>query len=262
MFSRFKKWLKRSGIKYFMLNEGAVNPSNGDEMIDSLNPLDAVIENPDYPMARIYREDVWTGITDTFHVIMGNHFDLNKTGNGRVGILDIFIIPLIGRRLIALAYHPENNDILKFFAGIIGIPIEICRGIIAIGLTLFLSPIVALVHLFSYCCKASRLKNDVLDLKIIKTNGESIEPSRSKSTDPSTTMIFREWMHQNKVHLNEIAVNHKKQEYFAYHGGVYSLTGMYTPRNNESQFKVAHENLLIAVEAFKELNIGGRGIGR
>jgi len=39
----------------------------------SFNPLEQVIENSQYPLARIYRGGLKTGITDTFHVLMGRH---------------------------------------------------------------------------------------------------------------------------------------------------------------------------------------------
>ncbi len=83
MLTRVKNWFKKSGIKYVVIPSRHPNYHlQGTEMIDSLNPLDRVIEHPEYPMARIYREGFWTGVADTFHVLMGNHYDMYVTGGG------------------------------------------------------------------------------------------------------------------------------------------------------------------------------------
>ncbi|MCE3237852.1 MAG: hypothetical protein K0R24_833 [Gammaproteobacteria bacterium] len=165
MSSSFKNWLKKSGIKYSLARGRSFQ---GQEMIDSLDPLDRVIEHPKYRLARIYRDDIWTGIIDTYHVLLGNHYDLYLTGGGRKGVLDLLIFPVISRRLIGFAYANEYHISLSLFAGIIGYVLEIPRGLLAISLTLALSPVVAFVHGCAYS-KKKKLRENLHRLKIAKT---------------------------------------------------------------------------------------------
>ncbi len=166
MISRFKNWLKKSGIKYSLAHNSAFQ---GQEMIDFLNPLGRVIEHSEYPMARIYRKSLWTGIKDTYHVLMGNHYDLFLTGNGRKGVLDLLIFPVISRRLIGFAYSNEHHISISVAAAIIGYALEVPRGLLGISLTFVLTPFVAIFHVGAYFLKKKELRENIHLLKIAKT---------------------------------------------------------------------------------------------
>lgn len=167
MFTKLKNWLKKSGISYFLIHPD--HPKHnilcGKEMIDSLNPLDRFIESSNYPMARLYRTSFWNGVADTFHILVGNHFDEALSGSGRKGVLDILVFPTIGRRLLGYVANPDGNGLLRIISGLFGILLEIPRVILGILLTAVLTPIVGLVHLFSYF-RAKKLKHQVNNLKI------------------------------------------------------------------------------------------------
>src|SRR3990167_11132315 len=122
----------------------------------SFNPMRAVIENPSYPAARIYRESFWIGILDTYKVFVGNHY----AGRLRMGIIDVLIFPVIASVLGKYAQKNENP-----IAGLIGGVLELGRGLIGGLLTLAISPIVALVHLFA-APKAKKLKNTVKNVRV------------------------------------------------------------------------------------------------
>lgn len=157
MINKVKTWLKKSGINYSL---AGARSFQGTEMIDSLNPFDVIIEDPEYPLAKIYRESAWTGIMDVWEILMGDHYDLYLTGHGRKGVLDLLIFPVIGRRLVGYSFEQTSNPILSFFARIVGYLLEIPRGILAGVLTFALSPIVGVVHLFAYFT-AKRLYGEI-----------------------------------------------------------------------------------------------------
>ncbi|MCE3237850.1 MAG: hypothetical protein K0R24_831 [Gammaproteobacteria bacterium] len=165
MFSRFKNWLKKSGVKYVRIN--GQRPLEGQEMIDSLTPWDPVIEHPEYPLARIYRESFWTGIKDTFNVLVGNHHDIGWSGKSRKGVLDLLIFPVIGRRLMRFTDNNlEDHMFLSLMVGSIGIIFEMSRIMLGGLLTLALTPVVAIVHAWAYF-ENKKLKENLLYLKVI-----------------------------------------------------------------------------------------------
>jgi len=261
MTTRFTKWLKKSGINW----HSYAHPENDRaqdsyEIIDSLNPFDAFIENPAHPIARIYRESFWTGISDTFDVLMGNHFDYEKKG-GRIGVLDILIFPLISRRLIAYSddlinRYPLVSGLLGFLGKILQIPRIVLGGL----LTFILSPIVALVHLFT-SCKAKQLKNDVQDLSISVTHIPVPSEQQDNIPTAQTTTTLHAWMQpkEKQAQLGKIEVYKKspenKSEKTAYYYNHRFIKNMWTRTtfqvNNDSQNPKA-------LEAFHALNIGCR----
>jgi hypothetical protein len=165
MISRFKNWLKKSGIKHVRM--AGRFPFEGQEMIDSLNPLEEVIEHSQYPMARIYRESLWTGIKDTFNVLVGNHHDMERRGKSRKGVLDLLIFPVIGRRLMGFTnYNLEDHMFLSLMVGIIGIIFEMSRIMLGGLLTLALTPIVAIVHACAYF-KKKKLRENLRYLRVV-----------------------------------------------------------------------------------------------
>jgi hypothetical protein len=170
MLSRFKHWLKRSGMY--------VDNNHSLEIIDSLNPLDAVIETSAYPWAKIYRNTVWEGIIDAYHIFVGNHVNLHDQTSGRIGIIDILIFPLIVRRLIDFGFraHRRANQIatqalsrawsiVGVFLVIVGLMLDIPRHVIGVILAVLFSPVVALVHLILYSKKA-KLEEDINNLMV------------------------------------------------------------------------------------------------
>lgn len=157
------KWLKSSGIRY----------RDGREMIDSLNPLDEVIETRKNPMARIYRTSVWRGIFDTYNVLVGSHYNFkNKNGQTRKGILDLLLFPVIARRLMYLAYRPTPKWYMKLLvipAAVVGIPLEIIRGLLGIILTVPLSTVVVGIHTLT-AYKGYQLRKRALSLRVSHVN--------------------------------------------------------------------------------------------
>jgi hypothetical protein len=186
-------WFKSSGI----VNSWAEpkRPSlQGQEIVDDLNPLAAVVENPKHWLARIYRESVWRGIADTYHVLVGDHYDLALNGKGRKGILDILLFPSIGRRLMGFAFNPQHDRYFRIIAAIPAFLLEIPRGIIGGLGTLALSPAVAVVHVVTYF-KASKLKETAGNLQIAVT----------KETDKKTyTTTLLQFMQENNLSLSDI----------------------------------------------------------
>lgn len=96
------------------------------------------------------------GICVTFEILAGNHYDVFAQGHSYKGLLDLFILPLLARKLIANNFPPtEEEQINKHFlqknaewgmAVSIALPIEIVRCAIAVALTIALLPVVTLVH--------------------------------------------------------------------------------------------------------------------
>lgn len=220
MLNKIKKWLQKSGIKY---NTATCIPNSpdddlllGTEIEDSLNPFDDIIEDPAYPMARIYREDFWTALSDTYNVLVGKHFDIHLTGWGRKGILDVLIFPIIGRHLIGYSANQNSNFILAPIAKTIGYMLEIPRHILGVGLTLALSPIVAITHLFTRP-KANKLKKEVENLPIIELTHEMKEVTLSNKVtkeilaekkiifQKQTETSLKQWMQKNREKCNKQA---------------------------------------------------------
>ena len=101
----------------------------------SFNPLRIVIENPQYPLARIYRESFWTGLSDTYNVLLG-HDEEGKWLHP--GVLDVLGYPLLARFLLANAAKHQHS-ILAALGGFIGSAIYWAHSILGAALTLALS---------------------------------------------------------------------------------------------------------------------------
>lgn len=139
---------KDSGIVYCLAGN---NPCQGKEMIDS-----TVSEN----IRAAFNSDLdyFSGLSTTYNILVGNHYDLYLTGRvdskgGSKGALDYLIFPLVARKLISDTYLNERREhgFSNALAWAVAIPLEITRFSAAIALTLLLAPIVALVHLIKVC---------------------------------------------------------------------------------------------------------------
>src|SRR5947208_2205938 len=106
MLNRFKNWLKDPDMKYLY------GKYTGEPMIDSLNPFCVVVEDSQYPLARIARQSFWDGMFDTYGVFVGNHYDLLQTKKTYKGFLDIFIFPSISRRAMYYYHSKDRNRVL------------------------------------------------------------------------------------------------------------------------------------------------------
>ena len=138
-----------SGVTYRF--GGSDDPCQGKEMIDSL-----VSEN-------IYKAwnsnlDFQSALYATYDILMGDHYDLyfhgqNDCRGGSKGALDYLIFPLVARKLIADFYFETNIrvSIFNVLAWSIALPLEVTRFSAAVGLTLLLTPVIALVHLLRGC---------------------------------------------------------------------------------------------------------------
>ncbi|MBA2648448.1 MAG: hypothetical protein H0U75_02410 [Legionella sp.] len=154
MLDKIKHYLKKSGI--IVTNESG----QWEELHDSINPFDEIIEHSEYPLARIYRQEFFDGIIDTYDVFMGEHYNLKK---GRKGILDLLIFPLFARLLIIEALNTRQYKLIRIIAAIIGAPLEIARGVLGVALTLVVSPLVAVVHFLAFF-KAQSYKKEIESL--------------------------------------------------------------------------------------------------
>lgn len=157
MFTRIKNWLKKSSII-----------SDLTEKNISLNPFEEIFENKSYPMARIYRENFWTALKDSYSVLVGKH---DVSGREREGILDYLIFPIIARHLNAYSSNVKNNFIIRRIARGVGGILNITRDVLGIALTLTVSPIVGFVHLATRP-NANKLKEAVAELPIVEIKYE------------------------------------------------------------------------------------------
>jgi hypothetical protein len=239
MLSRLKNWLKKSGI----------------------NPMVKVIENPKYPLARVYRDSVFQGIVDTFDVLMGNHFDFDNNGSGRKGVLDILILPLISRKIFfefisTMAWNPAEPKMtfkkgLRFFGlEIAAIPaaiIEVSRTVLGLALTLAITPVVVGVHSIAYF-KARTLKNKIQELQVLDATPQN---SNTKTIQQS----LAEWMRNNKIaDVNQL-------EYIAEEPGLFrkKTKSLLFPdaKLSTQKFKLAPDvNTTDIMAAYEELNLG------
>lgn len=147
-----------SGVTYRF--GGSDDPCQGKEMIDS-----HVSEN-------IYKAwnsnlDFQSALYATYDILMGDHYDLyfhgqNDCRGGAKGALDYLIFPLVARKLIADFYFETNITLSlpNILAWFIAVPLEIARFSAAVGLTLLLTPIIALVQLFKGC-SSENIQNQV-----------------------------------------------------------------------------------------------------
>jgi hypothetical protein len=134
---------KKSGITY-CLAYGSVHQNT--EMLD-------VTVGESIADAFNHNLDFLFGLNATYNIIVGTHYDLYVTGQGKKGMLDYLILPLVARKLIADSYLDErkNSVLVNILAWTVATPIECARFTAAFALTLLLAPIVALVHLVKAC---------------------------------------------------------------------------------------------------------------
>ena len=193
----FIRWLKESGINYKSPAVPRNLPDDPEqakailvayakvEMLDSLNPFEE-ITNPTIPHGWFYHSSLYRRLYDTYDVFTGNHYDLfNQRGQGRKGILDLLIFPVIARRLSAYAYIKDHKPTaLRVLAGIIGYPLEVARHVTAIALTLVLSPIIMLFHgIVSIWGKSARKK--IAAIKTLPVDNEGAPLNLTNPTLPS-----------------------------------------------------------------------------
>ena len=166
-------FFRRSGI-YHLRKSDSKPYLDGLEITDVINPFCYLVERlePRYKMARIYRTSFLTGIRDAFHILMGDHYDLNSTGTGRKGVLDLLIFPVIARRLMGFAFNPKHNVISRAIAFLPAVLLELARGIVGLALTLGVIPLVGLVRLFTLR-ESLRLKRKALSLQVLTYNTEN-----------------------------------------------------------------------------------------
>jgi hypothetical protein len=244
---RFREWLKRSGINH----TSKENVSYGQEMMDSLNPFDDFLENPEYPLARIYREKPWIGLIDTYEILVGEHYDGPETKNGRVGVLDILLFPLLGRRLVAMAYNTHYPLPLRVVVGAIGYLLELPRHGLAILATLCLSPIVAAVHAVT-AIKAYFLRHQAEQLVAEFQDGDQI-----KST-PIAKLLSKNRRDLTDIVYNGTSVTPENETRQTYTLPKKSTSNTKTPEYLNFWVIVEKKEDKAAYEAFQALNVGAR----
>lgn len=228
-------------------------------MNDSINPFDTILENPKYPLARIYRKSFWAGIGDTYDVLAGNHFRNTPGERTHWGILDLLIFPLVSQWLWRIAcpslqltdYPSRTNDTLPgtlplFFrvvAGIAGVLLETVRTILAISLTILFLPFIALVHVFT-ASKAKELRNSALNVNISLINRNNEKQEILTSLDNLLNSRI-----SSRLGLDDIITTSEKNKYM--------LDPMGKCETNFRLFKPGDDSKAIeAIEAFDALNIG------
>jgi hypothetical protein len=239
-------------------------------MNDSLNPFDIINENPKYPLARLYRRSVLTGIADTYEILVGNHYRDTRSEETHCGFLDMLIFPLLSQWLMRIAFPdltlikeaPKEwkktevlgktakgtsvhtyNEIpgtmplpIRILAGTFAFLLEVPRGFLGIALTLVLSPVVAVVHAALFF-KANQLKNEVNQLQVVP-DGE-IEP-----------LQLKEFLKQGHCDLNKITVD-EEGNYIRDYIGKGECSFRFFENANGDQEKQG-------LEARDQLNIGGK----
>jgi hypothetical protein len=258
------------------------------DMNDSRNPFDRVIENPEYPFARIYRESFWQGIADAYDVIVGNHYRTSYGEDTHTGVLDILVFPLLSQQLMKVAFptlkykgeppkeyektinvgKTKNGSSgyvtheipgtapmpVRIVAGFFACVLEAPRAILGGLLTLCSLPIVATVHAVS-SYKANKLRNEAKDLKVI-------ESRKSYTSLGSTTKKLVDLLRNDitKVsgevvsfydNLTDISVDAKNATYAIAGDGKFGREFTIPEQTSDTTQSQS-------LNAFKELNIGGR----
>lgn len=235
-----------------------------ESMNDSWNPFDRIIENPEYPLARIYRRSFWSSIADTFDVIVGNHYRYGEDQKTHAGFLDLLIFPLLSQWLMQIA-RPRyklikqaprewekivNGYVIIEIPGTMPLPIcilagtcayilEGIRGILGVALTLLVLPIVAFVQTLTLY-KANTLKNSA---KKVEINDEC------HGTRTLEESLKKKFMNLDDISIDESAKKIKGLRYIIGEGSKFeSGFTLFSDPKNKNQ----------SVEAFKELNIGAK----
>ena len=132
---------RESGITYQATGHTYTQTSHSQELPDLT--VDLIV-----PMLWHARLGIWDSIVESFFVIHGNHFDYSGKGYGQKGVLDFaFSVPLAARKLIADTYLDERTDtyLQNALAWLIGYPIRAISFLVALSITIILSPIIALI---------------------------------------------------------------------------------------------------------------------
>jgi hypothetical protein len=252
MFDWFFYWLQKVRIKVKASKKQPLQPK-----VDSLNPFDAIIENRKHPFARIIRESFLVGIADTYEVLVGNHYDIYLTGKGRKGVLDILIVPLIGRWLMGIAFNPRYGTPVRVLAGIPAFILEILRGLLGSFLTLCFSPVVAVVHLvLAIPAYLLRRKAEELEIEMIDRQEQDIEQTQNTTTKLSSLLEREELelcdIRYVKLEPSEAQPNDTQA---VYELSCQYLFGRTSGRHFKPKVNSEHDE---SFQAFQELNIGGR----
>lgn len=193
--------LRLSGIKYagWVPKEKRNTIRVGAEMVDDIDPLQVLREeeNAGTILNRIMQTEFFSGLVDTYNVLVGRHFDFDVIGKGRKGVLDILLFPLLSRWLIGYAagrlfgtdkegpeHKPSAKDIgLAFVAGIPGILLEIPRHVLGVFFTIALSPVVLLVHFVSafFSCICVE-ENEMMQTESSKPTNNDAQKNEEKQT--------------------------------------------------------------------------------
>lgn len=180
LWRKFVNFFKGSGISHLFKPTEAPHLL-GREITDDLNFLGHVIEGKKGIMPHIRRSSFVTGIIDTFKVFTGDHYDYALTGQGRKGLLDVLLFPVVARRLIGFAANPKRHPITRLLAGLIGGLLEIPRIVLAVALTVAVSPIVGIVHAATKKT-ADALKGRALEVQVEKFDGDENKFSSKPET--------------------------------------------------------------------------------
>lgn len=146
---------EHSGIVYWLAVNN--NTCKGKEMRD-LTVSERIVDTFRYDL------DFLSGLAATYDILIGDHYDLNLTGEnydkgGKKGALDYLIFPLVARKLIADSFSEGERGVLtKILALAVAVPLEIARFVAAFALMLVLVPVVALVHLVKACLPQQEIR--------------------------------------------------------------------------------------------------------
>lgn len=179
-----KKGSRQKSLSFFR----ALNPfseNSGIIYLDSTQEVrDSTVKSA-ITQALASNSNFLSGLNATFNIIVGTHFNIMFGDNllaplNNKGVLDVFILPLLARKLIVDTYQDTRqeltitNDLINAMAWAIAIPIEIARFSAGIALTLLLAPIVALVHLIKTILNCLPNNEEII---IIESNSAEEHPS-------------------------------------------------------------------------------------
>ncbi|WP_149865274.1 hypothetical protein [Legionella saoudiensis] len=195
-----------SGVTYRF--GGSDDPCQGKEMIDSL-----VSEN-------IYKAwnsnlDFQSALYAAYEILMGEHYDLyfhgqNDCRGGAKGALDYLIFPLVARKLIT-DFYSETNITLSIFNVLvwsIAVPLEVARFSAAVGLTLLLTPVIALVHLLRGCF-SENIQNPVNEVQQSAVTDSDVAQEENAPSQTAEAPQKKGYVRRLSPHA-EFARNHRE----------------------------------------------------
>lgn len=115
---------------------------------------------------KFFRNTFRQGIRDTFDILMGNH-DILESMDGNTptysfGVLDLLIVPYISLAMFnygfpiksisaeKVAADETKTGVFRRAIGVIGLALEVTKGLVALTLTAVLSPVVLAIHIIKY----------------------------------------------------------------------------------------------------------------